>query len=56
MLGFRDMAPEVEQIFDDGNSHLAMGELEEAAECYRRCVELESAIATTRGTRWGWRS
>ncbi len=35
------MSPEVEQVFDDGTSHLAMGELEEAAACYRRCVELE---------------
>src|SRR5882757_8859964 len=37
------MSPEVEQIFDDGNAHLAMGELDEAAACYRRCVELEDS-------------
>ena len=35
------MSPEVEQIFDDGTSHLAMGELDEAAACYRRCVDLD---------------
>ena len=32
---------DLEEIFDDGHSHLALGELEEAVEDYRRCVELE---------------
>jgi tetratricopeptide (TPR) repeat protein len=31
----------LEDIFDDGHTHLAMGELDEAADCYRRCVELD---------------
>lgn len=35
------MSPEVEAIFDDGNTQLALGELEEAAACYRRCVEMD---------------
>lgn len=35
------MSPEVEAIFDDGNTHLALGELEEASACYRRCVEVD---------------
>jgi tetratricopeptide (TPR) repeat protein len=34
------MDDDLEEIFDDGNAHLAMGELEEAAGCYRRCVEM----------------
>lgn len=33
---------ELEQIFDDGNTHLAVGELEEAEVCFRRCTELDS--------------
>ena len=32
--------PEVEQLFDDANGDLAIGELESAAVKYRRCVEL----------------
>jgi tetratricopeptide (TPR) repeat protein len=35
------MTPEVEQLFDDANGDLALGELESAAEKYRRCTELE---------------
>src|SRR5215216_4791164 len=31
----------VEEIFDDANGDLALGELEAAVEKYRRCVELE---------------
>lgn len=31
----------VEEIFDDGNGDLAIGELESAVEKYRRCVELD---------------
>jgi Flp pilus assembly protein TadD len=34
-------APEVEELFDDANGYLAVGELEAAVEKYRRCVELE---------------
>lgn len=35
------MTPEVEELFDDANGDLATGELEAAAEKYRRCVELD---------------
>src|SRR3954451_1941649 len=35
------MTPEVEQLFDDANGDLALGELEAAVEKYRRCTELE---------------
>ena len=35
------MTLEIEQLFDDGNGSLAVGELEEAAEKYRQCVELD---------------
>ncbi len=38
------MSPEVEQVFDNGTAHLAMGELEEAAACYQRCVEIDAAF------------
>jgi tetratricopeptide (TPR) repeat protein len=31
----------VEEIFDDANGDLAIGELESAVEKYRRCVELD---------------
>lgn len=31
----------VEEIFDDANGDLAVGELENAVEKYRRCVELD---------------
>jgi tetratricopeptide (TPR) repeat protein len=31
----------LEDTFDDGNGHLALGELAEAVECYRACVELD---------------
>jgi len=31
---------EVEELFDDANGDLALGELEAAAEKYRRCTEL----------------
>jgi Flp pilus assembly protein TadD len=34
-------SPEVEEIFDDANGDLALGELESAVEKYRRCTELE---------------
>ena len=35
------MTPEVEELFDDANGDLALGELESAAEKYRRCTALE---------------
>lgn len=35
------MTPEVEELFDDANGDLALGELESAAEKYRRCTEIE---------------
>jgi len=34
------MTPEVEELFDDANGDLALGELEAAVEKYRRCTEL----------------
>jgi len=34
------MTPEVEELFDDANGDLALGELDAAVEKYRRCVEL----------------
>ena len=33
---------EAEQIFDDANGHLAVGELEEAISLYRRCVDIDA--------------
>jgi tetratricopeptide (TPR) repeat protein len=35
------LSPEVEELFDDANGDLALGELEEAVEKYRRCTELD---------------
>jgi tetratricopeptide (TPR) repeat protein len=35
-----NVSPEVEELFDDANGDLALGELESAVEKYRRCVEL----------------
>jgi tetratricopeptide (TPR) repeat protein len=34
-------SPEAEALFDDATGDLALGELEAAAEKYRRCTELE---------------
>ena len=34
----------VEEIFDDANGDLALGELEAAVEKYRRCVEIDPAF------------
>src|SRR3954468_15449257 len=34
----------VEELFDDANGDLAIGELESAVEKYRRCVELDPAF------------
>ncbi|RYD30864.1 MAG: tetratricopeptide repeat protein [Verrucomicrobiaceae bacterium] len=35
------MSDDLQQIFDDANGHLAVGELEEAIPLYRKCVELD---------------
>lgn len=35
------MNPEVEELFDDANGDLALGELDAAVEKYRRCTELD---------------
>ncbi|MEA3189381.1 MAG: hypothetical protein QOD99_3211 [Chthoniobacter sp.] len=35
------MSESVEEIFDEANGELAVGELETAVEKYRRCVELD---------------
>ena len=34
-------SPEVEELFDDANGDLALGELESAVKKYRRCTELD---------------
>jgi Flp pilus assembly protein TadD len=36
-----EIAPEVEEIFDDANGDLAIGELPSAIDKYRRCTELD---------------
>ncbi len=35
---------EIQELFDDANGDLALGELESAVEKYRRCVELDPAF------------
>ena len=40
-----DAPPEVEDIFDDANGDLALGELEAAVEKYARCTELAPEFA-----------
>ena len=35
------VSPEIEELFDDANGDLALGELEAAAEKYARCIELD---------------
>jgi tetratricopeptide (TPR) repeat protein len=35
------VTPEIEELFDDANGDLALGELDAAAEKYRRCTELD---------------
>lgn len=32
---------QLDSLFDDANGHLALGEIEEAVELYRRCVEID---------------
>src|SRR5229473_1009911 len=45
-LSRRDSVPmsALEEIFDDANGDLAIGELDSAVEKYRRCVELDPAF------------
>jgi len=38
------VSPEVQDLFDEANGHLAVGELEAAVELYRRCVETDPAF------------
>lgn len=37
------MSDDLQQLFDDANGHLAVGELDEAIVLYRKCVELDPA-------------
>ncbi len=37
-------ASALQDLFDDANGHLALGELEEAVALYRRCVETDPAF------------
>jgi len=34
----------LENLFDEGHTHLALGELEEAAASYRQCVTLDPSF------------
>ncbi len=36
------LSPEIEELFDDANGDLALGELDEAVKKYRRCTELDA--------------
>jgi len=36
------MAPELDELFDDANGDLAIGELESAAAKYRQCIEMDA--------------
>jgi tetratricopeptide (TPR) repeat protein len=35
---------DLQELFDEANGHLALGELDEAIALYRRCVELDPAF------------
>ena len=35
------MSEAIQSLFDDASGHVALGELEEAAALYRKCVELD---------------
>lgn len=37
------MTEELQNLFDDANGHLALGEFDEAVLLYRKCVELDPA-------------
>ena len=45
----------VDDIFDDANGDLAIGELESAVEKYRRCVELDPAVLRRLACARAWR-
>lgn len=36
--------PEIQELFDDANGHLAVGEIDAAIALYRRCVEADPAF------------
>jgi hypothetical protein len=38
------MDPALDELFDDANGDLAIGELDTAVEKYRRCVEMDPAF------------
>ncbi len=38
------MSDDLQDLFDDANGHLAVGEFDEAIALYRRCVELDPAF------------
>ena len=38
------MADDIESLFDDANGDLALGDLEQAVEKYRRCVAMDAAF------------
>jgi Flp pilus assembly protein TadD len=40
----RHMTQELEELFDDANGDLAIGEMESAAEKYRKCVEVDGTF------------
>lgn len=37
------MSDDLQQLFDDANGHLAVGEFDEAIALYRKCVELDAS-------------
>lgn len=37
------MSEAIQEIYDEASGHLALGELDEAAALYRKCVEIDSA-------------
>ena len=39
-----DRSEDIEEIFDDANGDLALGDLESAVEKYRRCVDLDQTF------------
>lgn len=36
--------PDLQDLFDEANGHLAVGEMDEAVVLYRRCVEMDPAF------------
>ncbi len=40
-----DIAAQRDVLYDDASGHVAIGEMEEAVELYRRCVALDSQFA-----------